>query len=139
MNDLDSILCELEILSMIKNNGKLCVKSGRLSLEPTINNGGFHGFTSWVLLSAKRKWTQDSREYTLLAIQNVILRLELVIGSLLSASDKLRITDYCKKALPGLEKLKSTYQYDARCVANVEMMVQKLTLIVFNSDCDYNN
>ena len=130
MNNFDSILYDLEVISMIKENGKICFKNGKMSLEPIINNGGIHGFASWILLSTKRRWTQDSREFSILAIQNLVLRLEILLSCPLNHSEKIRISEYCSKSLIGLQNLKCTYKHDAQSVASLEIIIQKLVLII---------
>jgi hypothetical protein len=132
MNNFDSILYDLEVISMIKENGKICFKNGKISLEPIINNGGIHGFASWIILSTKRRLTQDSREFSILAIQNLVLRLEIILSCPLSHSEKNRISEYCGKAITGLENLKYTYKHDAQSVACIEIIIQKLNLIIQN-------
>ena len=131
MNNLDFILSELEVISMIQENGKVCMKNGKLSLEPLNNNGGLHGFTSWAILSIKRRFTQDSREYAILSIQNLILRLELVLRSpLLGDGEKDFIIEQCQKAKCGLSNLQKTYKHDAQCVANIQIIIQHLVVII---------
>ena len=130
MNNFDSILYDLEVISMIKENGKICFKNGKISLEPIINNGGIHGFASWLLLSTKRRWTQDSREFSILAIQNLVLRIEILLSCPLHYSEKNRIAEYCSKAVSGLENLKYTYKHDAQSVASLEIIIQKFSIII---------
>ena len=130
MNNVDSILYDLEVISMIKENGKICFKNGKISLEPIINNGGIHGFASWIILSTKRRWTQDSREFSILAIQNLVLRLEILLSCPLNCSEKSRISEYCNKAIPGLDNLKYTYKHDAQSVASIEIIIQKFKIII---------
>lgn len=126
MNNIDSILSELEVLSMIQENGKLCMKNGKLSLEPVVNNGGIQGMTSWALLAVKRRFFQDSREYALLAVQNLILRLEIHLRTVMSVNERQNIIQYCKKADQGLSSLQKTYKHDAQCVATIEIISQNL-------------
>jgi len=130
MNNIDYILSELEVLSMIQESGKLCMKNGKISLEPVNNNGGIHGFTSWSILAIKRRFFQDSREYALLAVQNLILRLELHMKIPMTTNERRIIVQYCRKAEMGLSNLQKTYKHDALCVATIEIVIQHLKNLI---------
>ena len=129
MNTIDELLTELEVLSMIKENGRIKVTNGKISVESATYSSGLHGMSSWVGLSMRRWWNQNSRGYDIMAIQNLVLRIEAYVKEVVHVNDLKRITVYCQKACTGLENLKITYRDDAFNSACIELLIQKLKII----------
>lgn len=131
MNTLDLILADLEILSKIEQNGKLRMKNNKLSLEDNNSESGYKKIVNGIWIKINRKFRQDSREYHILALQNLLLRIQIEIQNL-NEEEISRLLSFCEKAIPGLIKLQNTYNNDAQCVANIEIIIQNLKILISN-------
>ena len=139
MNDaIDELLAELEVVSMVRENGRLCMHDGKLSIESYVESKNMQAIASWVQLSIKRWWNQDSRAHTLTALQCLVMRC----GSLMhdinrypadtSSKDAQlnRLCEKCTSACVGLQNLKTTYKDDAAVMARILMLIQRLEIIM---------
>ena len=132
----DELFADLEVISMVKESGRLCVNDGKLSIEPYVDTNGMYAIASWASLSFKRWWNQDSRDHAIVALQCVVMRCgnmfhDIVLSPEGGRGARLeRLLAKCDAARTGLSNLRTTYKDDAATFARITMLMQRLEIIV---------
>ena len=108
------LLTDLEVLSMIKEDDKLCIRDGHMAIEKR----------SHPIKTAVRRWVNnDSRKITIMYI-NTLITQSLQFCS--ENRDKVWIIhEFCKhltNSLEGLANIKKTYSNDSAIVARLNVI-----------------
>ena len=114
---LTEVLTDLEVLSMIKEKDKLCIRDGHITIEQKT-----HPFKI-----AIRRWIKnDNRRTMIMEINNVIsLSLQLCKDAKENPEKKWTLGQFnkhFKKVIEGLENLKKTYFNDSNVVARLTIL-----------------
>ena len=118
---IEHILSNLKVLSQLKEGDKLNIKHGNLSIDKP-----------WKGQPVYRWFLRDSRETTIDAIQKLIFHaIDLNENSNMNAKWPC-VKEEFPKVIKGLESLKITYEMDATIVANIEIVIDKLNIILQN-------
>ena len=123
---IDDICADLHVIGSISEDGRLRLINGQLSTEPHGNSS----IASWATLAFRRWWNHDKRSHTLMALQNVVLRM-----SVLKTLDKdaaLRLQSLSQKAIQGIEHLKKTYKDDSSTQSRLTIIQERIELIIHN-------
>lgn len=105
----DDIVINLKILSMVKENQKLCVNNGTLTVE-TDNKS--------LLVSLKRWMNGHNRTNTMNFLKNLV-------STSISLNDQ-KLIEPLKEALLGLNALAITYANDTVVVATIRVLEKKI-------------
>ena len=124
--DLDSILVDLEIIKKIKEDDKLaiCILPGKTKIY-------VHTYS---LLSRVTRWYRSyNRENTIDYLENLLREIEkahstIIQGTHSSACEKLK--NALTSAIPGLSKLKITYDTDSNIAARITLIIDKISDLV---------
>ena len=62
--EFEDLITDLKVISMLKNNGRLCMRNGQLSIEPSIESKQNILITwgAYTSLALRRWWNQDNRQ-----------------------------------------------------------------------------
>jgi len=115
------LFTDLEVLSMIKEEDKLCVRDGHITIEQR----------SHPMKIAVRRWANnDSRKLTIMHINTLITQSLQICSETRNDSDKMwTIEQFCKhftNSLDGLSNLKKTYIDDSAIVARLNVISSML-------------
>jgi len=126
--DNEDLRTDMKVLSMIKENGRLCIRNGQLSIEPQLTNKENILFTwgSYATLAARRWWNQDNRHSALLKVQSIIMKIHEINSKLTSQEDQEEFSYLCKEAAKGLTNLQNTYSEDAAINARLSVYIKNL-------------
>ena len=129
--EIEDLSTNLNVMSMIKENGRLCIRNGCLSIEPEVHNKENILLTwgSYASLALRRWWNQDNRHSALIKVQSIILKCQEIFSKL-SSEDKLEFSNLCKDAAIGLSKLQQTYSNDAAVYARLSVYIKNLNAVV---------
>ena len=131
---ITDIFTDLEVISMIKENDKLCIRDGHIKVEVKSNPR----------LIAVRRWiNNDSRRSTLMEINNTIQNALQICKESFNDNEKLWTVEQFKKhftnVIVGLNNLKKTYHEDSYIIARIivlnnmlEEEIRKINEITFN-------
>ena len=111
------LFTDLEVLSMIKEEDKLCIRDGHITIERR----------SHPLKTAVRRWANnDSRRLTIMHINTLITQSLQICSENRNDSEKIwTIEQFCKhftNSLEGLSNLKKTYINDSAIVARLNVI-----------------
>ena len=121
---IDDICADLHVIGSIPENGRLRLINGQLSTEPNYH----YSIASWAKLALRRWWNHDKRSHTIMALQNIILRVSVLRS--LDKGSMLRLESLSIKAIQGIEHLKKTYEDDSSTQSRLTMIQERLELIV---------
>lgn len=123
----EDLTTDLKVISMLKENGRLCIRNGHLSIEPQLYNkeNVLLTFGSYASLSVRRWWNQDNRHSALLKVQSILLKCQ-ELSSKINENEKNDLRELCKNAALGLQNLKSTYDRDAAVNARLSVYIKAL-------------
>lgn len=125
--EIEDLSTDLKVMSMIKENGRLCIRNGCLSIEPEVHNKENILLTwgSYASLALRRWWNQDNRHSALTKVQSIILKCQET-QSKLTSDDKIEFSKLCKDAAVGLSNLQETYSHDAAVYARLSVYIKNL-------------
>lgn len=127
MTSMTDVFTELEILSMVGENDKICIRDGRIAIE---RKG--HPITV-----AVRRWLHnDSRKGMITEVGNIINR---AISMSKEANDdwvKFQFYVHFKKVVDGLDNIKKTYFDDSSVVARLNVVIMMLDEIIKKMSTD---
>ena len=111
------IFTDLEVLSMIKEYDKICIRDGHITIERKTHP----------IKTAVRRWANnDSRRLTIMQINNLISQsLQLCLEARNDSEKIWTIDQFCKhftNILDGLSNLKKTYTDDSAIVARLNVI-----------------
>ena len=126
--DLEDLCTDLKVIAMLKENGRLCIRNGHLSIEPSLKNkeNVMYTWGSYASLALRRWWNQDNRHSALLKVQSIIMKCHNVVSKLENNTD---FTQLCKDAANGLTQLQTTYRDDAATSARIGVYIKNLNNI----------
>lgn len=120
---VDTTIATMKIIGMVSKNGKLCIRKGHLCLDVSDQT------------QCVRRWVQgDSRDCTLMHVRNT-LNSAFKISRFLIKMPNVSYTFWTLERLLtemaqceiGLQNLKTTYSVDSIMVANLEVLLDRLT------------
>ena len=119
---LTDLFTDLEVLSMIKEHDKLCLRDGHITIEQKSNP----------IKTAIRRWFHnDSRRIMIMEVNNIInSSLECYNKSLKDTEHEWIINQFIKhftNVIDGLNKLKKTYFNDSSIVARLNVIIDILS------------
>lgn len=121
---VDITIATMKIIGMVPKNGKLCIRKGHLCLDKSDQ------------IQCLRRWVQgDSRDTTLMHVRNTINSAFKISRFLISIPHGNYMTNWTMDRLMvemtqceiGLQNLKTTYSLDSMMVANLEVLLDRLT------------
>lgn len=122
---VDSTIATMKIIGMVPKNGKLCIRKGHLCLDVSDQ------------VQFVRRWAQgDSRDCTLMHVRNTFNSAFKISRFLINlpAGDSYmtfwtldRMVTEMAQCETGLQNLKTTYSADSMMVANLEVLLDRLT------------
>lgn len=115
----NSLLSDLYVISLIKENTKVCCRNNHLSLN-TINNGkGILKVLSWSFVSLQRWINNDNRNENM-------KKIEGVINKAIEYKENDRIVKILRECIIGLENLSTIYYNDAACFARIKVLIENI-------------
>lgn len=128
--DLEDLITDLKVLALLKENGRLCIRDGSLSIEPQLENKENILLTwgSYASLALRRWWNQDNRRSAMLKVQSIVMKC---YDSIQRLQDKERqdFAELCSDASKGLAHLQQTYKHDAAVSARLSVYIKNLNEI----------
>lgn len=111
------LFTDLEVLSMIKEEDKICIRNGHITIEKRTHP----------IKTAFRRWVNnDSRRLTLMHINTLITESLQICSESRNDSGKIwSIEQFCKhftNSLEGLTNLQKTYTDDSAIVARLNVI-----------------
>lgn len=122
-DQVDNIISNLKVISMVQKNGRLCVRKGSLTIEPDDNIQKF------------RRWFfKDGREITMMHVKNTVynaikLAKGIITGQLEVDMREWALQRICKEMTncqSGIINLKTTYNDDSIMIANLDVLLERL-------------
>ena len=128
--DLEDLITDLKVLSLLKENGRLCLRDGNLSIEPQLENKENILLTwgSYASLALRRWWNQDNRRSAMLKVQSIIMKCYDVVQKL-DTKEREDLSTLCHEASKGLTHLQQTYKHDAAVSARLSVYIKNLNEI----------
>lgn len=134
---LSDLFTDLQILSMIKEDDKLCVRDGHIAIEQR---------THPVKIAVRRWYHNDSRRTMIMEINKIVSQSLSTCKDLQNDTEKQWHLEQFKKHFSniklGLDNLKRTYHDDATIVARLDVLndmleeeVNKLNSLITSSSC----
>lgn len=125
--DYEDLITDLKVISMLKENGRLCIRNGQLSIEPSIitKQNVLYTWGAYASLSVRRWWNQDNRQNAILKVQSIVLKC-YETSAKLDGEKKSVFNNLCSDAANGLKCLKDTYKYDAAVSARLSVYINNL-------------
>lgn len=129
--EYEDLITDLKVISMLKENGRLCIRNGQLSIEPSIitKQNVLYTWSAYASLAVRRWWNQDNRQNAMLKVQSIILKC-YETSEKLEGEKKMLFHNLCKDAANGLNHLKDTYKYDAAVSARLSVYINNLNSII---------
>ena len=119
------LFTELEVLSMIQEDDKLCIRDGHISIEKRN-----HPFK----VAIRRFFNNDGRRLTLMQINSIISKALHTCSEVRNDPDgswKLeQFSILFRNVIVGLENLKKTYSDDSAIVARLKVIIELLKVEV---------
>lgn len=123
---VDTTIATMKIIGMVPKNGKLCIRKGHLCLDTPDQ------------VQFVRRWVQgDSRDCTLMHVKNTInsafkisrflINMPVPTSSYMTYWTLDRLLTEMGQCEIGLQNLKTTYSIDSMMVANLEVLLDRLT------------
>lgn len=130
---LTDLFTDLEVLSMIKEHDKLCIREGCITIEQKSNP----------VSTAFRRWfNNDSRRIMIMKVNTIInLAVEAYNSEVKMNIDSWNIKQFQKhfrNVIEGLNNLKKTYFNDSSIVARLNVLNEQLYEIVSVTENDSN-
>ena len=131
----DELLSNLKVIGMVKENGKLCIRNGHLSLELNNENQDVSiiNLTTWIQTTLKRWWNHDNRTNNIVMLQSIIHTSILFCEDIIKKEEHIQTSNLLKRyyntyceVLIGLSNLKKTYDGDASIVARLIVLHEKV-------------
>lgn len=114
---VDQILTSLRVISMIKENQKVCVRDGIIILE--VKSTGF--------MSAIRRWIhRDNRLKAISYIQNVVNHAIEITKTHTDEHTVNKIKSAIKDCIIGIKSLGVTYNNDAATMARITVLEERI-------------
>jgi len=115
------LFTDLEILSMIKENDKICIRDGHITIEKKTHP----------IKTAVRRWIyNDNRRFSIMQINVLITQsLQVCMESRNNCEKTWIIDQFCKhftNTIEGLANLKKTYSNDSSIVARLNVISSML-------------
>lgn len=128
----EDILTDLSVISMLQENGRLCIRNGHLSIEPQLDykENVLLTWSSYASLAIRRWWNQDNRQNALLKVQSIIMKCYELLSRLKTDEEKKEFANLCTSAANGLKCLQQTYSHDAAVCARLSVYIKNLCEIV---------
>ena len=118
--EIDNILTDLNVISMLKENNRLCIRNEKLSIDSEVSGRFIYGIASWGIVALKRWWHNDNRD-------NIIAYLwDLYQRSLNYKEEHEDVSYAITLSIGGLENLCVTYHADHTVVARLRVLINKL-------------
>ena len=133
----DELLTDLHVVSMIPENGRLCIRNGNLSVEMHAPNNGLGTIPAHIYIALKRWWFHDNRASALTHVQNTIVKSFALVKELNSQDHPWLLGQFKESfinAQTGLEHMKMTYTDDANTRARIEVLLERLTDAIYKLD-----
>ena len=129
--EYEDLITDLKVISMLKEDGRLCIRNGHLSIEPSIiaKQNILYTWGAYTSLAVRRWWNQDNRHNALLKLQSIILKCHEIFEKL-SDEKKEEFNLLCAEAAKGLVFLKQTYNNDAAVSARLSVYIKNLNKII---------
>ena len=130
---IDDLFTELQIISMLKENNKLCLRNGKLAIERESTGGGLLGIFSWTGSRINRWKNGDSRLTTLQHVSEIMNRSFNMCEQLKSKEDTRsqwclkQFSELFKSSCIGLKNFSTTYSDDASIVARTTVLIKRIT------------
>ena len=123
----EDIYTDLKVISMIKENGRLCIRNGHLSIEPQLatKENKLLTLSAYASLAIRRWWNQDNRYNALLKVQAVVMKCHDMYVKVTENERKL-LSKICHEAAIGLSNLQKTYEHDAAIHARLSVYINNL-------------
>lgn len=118
--NIDDVILNLKMISKIKQNDKMIVVNGIISVDVR------------VLQPVRRWYTSDNREDTIGFISNVInhaLRIANEKSNSNNVYDKDSIKNELLSTIQGLDHLSATYKIDNLMVAKIDLLKEKINKV----------
>ena len=126
--DINSILLDLEIIKQIKENEKLAIHIVPGNSKLFVDNSVY--FSSF-----KRWYNGYNREDSIKYLEDLLININNISDLIISGSHSelsINLKNAINNALPGLNKLKNTYNCDSISVAKIVLIINKLNKIIEN-------
>ena len=126
--DINSILLDLEIVKQIKENEKLAIHIVPGNSKLFVDNSVY--FSSF-----KRWYNGYNREDSIKYLEDLVVNIDNISDLIISGAHSelsINLKNSIINALPGLEKLKNTYNSDSISVAKIVLIINKLNKIIEN-------
>ena len=126
---VDQILTSLRVISMIKENQKVCVRDGIIILE--IKSTGF--------MSAIRRWIhRDNRMKAISYIQNVVNHGIEITKTHTDEQTVNKIKSAIKDCIIGIKSLGVTYNNDAATMARITVLEERINSSINDTSTKFN-
>jgi len=131
---VDDVMTELHIICMIRENTRLCIRNGKLTISIDSSGRGLFKIASWVLNTSSRWIRNDNRNNTLLHVSSLYQKAFKLCEELEKDPEKNEWTLKEFKRLflescNGLRNLANTYSDDATVAARTTVLINKITRI----------
>jgi hypothetical protein len=123
---IDNTIANLKIIGMLQKSQKLCIRKGQLTIELDDK------------MQFLRRWLHnDSRDHILMHVKNTVSNAIKIAGTLMAKKESIitfhqwtltRIMQEMESAEHGLLNLKTTYVSDAIMIANLDVLIDRLTV-----------
>ena len=126
--DINNILLDLEIIKQIKENEKLGIHIVPGNSKLFVDNSVYFS-------SIKRWYNGYNREDSIKYLEDLVVNIYNISDLIISGSHNelsINLKNAIINALPGLNKLKNTYNNDSISVAKIVLIINKLNKIVEN-------
>jgi hypothetical protein len=129
---VDDIMTELHIICMIKENNRLCIRNGKLSIDVDSSGGGLLKIASWVVNTSKRWLRNDNRNNTLEHVSSLYQKAFKLYEDLEKDKEKnsWELSEFKRLFLEscnGLRNLSNTYSDDATVAARSSVLINKIS------------
>lgn len=129
--EYEDLITDLNVMAMLKESGRLCIRNGHLSIEPLVETkqNVFYTWSAYTSLAVRRWWNQDNRHNALLKVQSIVLKCYEIVDKLTDTTKKEEFKAMCKNAAMGLTNLQQTYINDAAVCARISVYIKNLECI----------
>ena len=130
---IEDNLTELNIITLIPENGRVRVHHGHIKIEPDKVGRGIMSTASWLINAGRRWYFNDNRISGISAISDTVQQSFNLIEEIKTKPDFTMGTWYTNTFLQrydgvikGLTNYKNTYSHDAYIVSRCELLVNKI-------------
>ena len=118
---ITDLLTDLEVLSMIKEDDKICIRDGHIAIEQKGNK---------VQIAIRRYINHDSRRSMIMEVNRIITQSLQVCNEQRSDVDKQwameQFYKHFQNIIEGIQNLKKTYFSDSFIVARLNVTIEML-------------